>query len=241
MREKQQNWYVNQKKFHFIYKTTCKVNQKYYFGMHSTDNLDDGYIGSGTRLWHSIKKHGRENFSIEILEFLPDRESLKKRETELINEEQLKDPMCMNLTLGGSGGWDAALKKVQETRCNLTSPKFLEYKASGRLKANALKAANHGNRDVHSKRSKAIWVEHLEKMKTASLVGIKAMATEEISEKRKKAYAMIGHQQGEKNSSFGTAWIKHEQHLSKKIKLHELDTYMLQGWSRGRRIITPLD
>lgn len=30
--------------------------------MHSTDNLDDGYVGSGKRLWNSIKKHGKENF-----------------------------------------------------------------------------------------------------------------------------------------------------------------------------------
>lgn len=103
-REKKQNWYTNPRKYHFIYKTTCKVNGKFYYGMHSTDNLDDGYVGSGTRLWHSIKKHGRENFSIEILEFLPDRESLKKREAELITEDLLRDPMCMNLALGGAGG-----------------------------------------------------------------------------------------------------------------------------------------
>jgi group I intron endonuclease len=102
---KKQNWYVNQKKYHFIYKTTCNVNSKYYLGMHSTDNLDDGYIGSGTRLWHSIKKYGRENFSIEILEFLSDRELLKIRELELINAEKLVDPLCMNLRVGGEGGW----------------------------------------------------------------------------------------------------------------------------------------
>lgn len=102
---KKQNWYVNPKKYHFIYKTTCMVNGKYYYGMHSTDDLNDGYVGSGTRLWHSIKKHGRENFSIEILEFCVDRESLKQREAELITEEMLQDPMCMNLAMGGGYQW----------------------------------------------------------------------------------------------------------------------------------------
>jgi hypothetical protein len=72
--------------------------------MHSTNNLEDGYIGSGTYLWHSIKKHGRENFKLEILEFCSDREILKIRETELITEDLLKDPMCMNLKTGGEGG-----------------------------------------------------------------------------------------------------------------------------------------
>jgi hypothetical protein len=55
-------------------------------------------------LIRSIKKYGRENFSIEIIEFLPDRESLKKREAELITEDLLQDQMCMNLVLGGAGG-----------------------------------------------------------------------------------------------------------------------------------------
>ncbi len=100
--KKKNNWYVNQRKFHYIYKTICLINGKFYYGMHSTDDLEDGYIGSGTHLWHSIKKHGRENFKLEILEFCSDRESLRTREREVVNEKLLADPMCMNLTLGGS-------------------------------------------------------------------------------------------------------------------------------------------
>ena len=42
----------------FIYKTTNLINGKYYIGMHSTDNLEDVYIGSGKRLWFSIKNYG---------------------------------------------------------------------------------------------------------------------------------------------------------------------------------------
>jgi len=94
-----------QRKYHFIYKTTNLINSKYYIGMHSTDNLDDGYIGSGTRLWRSIEYYGKENFKVEILEFLPDRLSLKEREHELVNKEKLIDNMCMNLKVGGNGGW----------------------------------------------------------------------------------------------------------------------------------------
>lgn len=93
-----------QHKYHYIYKTTCNVTKRYYIGMHSTSNLNDCYIGSGRRLWLSINKHGKENHSTEILEWLPNRSSLKLREKELVNESLLSDPMCMNLQLGGGGG-----------------------------------------------------------------------------------------------------------------------------------------
>ena len=53
---------ASRRKYHYIYKTTCIINDKFYIGMHSTDNMEDGYIGSGKRLWHSINYHGKENF-----------------------------------------------------------------------------------------------------------------------------------------------------------------------------------
>jgi hypothetical protein len=65
-----------QKKYHYIYKTTCNVNGKYYIGMHSTDNLEDGYMGSGKRLWNSINYHGKETHVKEILEYCKSREEL---------------------------------------------------------------------------------------------------------------------------------------------------------------------
>lgn len=92
-------------KFHYIYKTTCIITNRFYIGMHSTNNLEDGYLGSGKRLWYSINKHGKENHKIEILEFLLNREELKKREKEIVNEELIEDKMCMNLALGGEGGF----------------------------------------------------------------------------------------------------------------------------------------
>lgn len=92
-----------EKKYHFIYKTTNLLNGKYYFGMHSTDDLNDGYLGSGKYLRRSIKKYGKRNFKIEHLEFFSDREMLIEGEKNFINETLLKEPLCMNLREGGSG------------------------------------------------------------------------------------------------------------------------------------------
>jgi hypothetical protein len=49
---------IKSKKFHFIYKTTNLLNNKFYIGMHSTSNLKDGYLGSGTHLRYAIRKYG---------------------------------------------------------------------------------------------------------------------------------------------------------------------------------------
>lgn len=90
---------------HFIYKTTCTITGRYYYGMHSTSTPEDGYIGSGNRLWHSIRKHGKENHIREIIEYLPDRTSLIEREKEIVTSDLIKDAMCMNIVPGGAPQW----------------------------------------------------------------------------------------------------------------------------------------
>lgn len=85
--------------------------------MHSTDNLDDNYIGSGMRLWHSINKYGRENHICEKLEFFDTREKLKQKEIDFVNEDLLKDPMCMNLMKGGEGGFISSKQQAYRSSC----------------------------------------------------------------------------------------------------------------------------
>lgn len=92
------------KKYHFLYKTTNLLNDEFYIGIHSTNNLNDGYLGSGKRVKRSIDKYGKENFNFEILEFFDSRELLVEKEKELVNDELLQDTKCINLKPGGQGG-----------------------------------------------------------------------------------------------------------------------------------------
>jgi group I intron endonuclease len=89
---------------HILYKTTNLINQKFYIGMHSTKNKDDGYLGSGKIVLQAIKKYGRENFKKEILAICESRSQLAALEKTIISESLLKDPLCMNLKVGGEGG-----------------------------------------------------------------------------------------------------------------------------------------
>lgn len=111
-----------EKQYHFIYKTTNIKNNKYYIGMHSTNKLDDNYLGSGKQLWNAINYHGKENFKREILEFCKSRKELKLREIEIVNLNEITKSECMNLRIGGSGSdtinygiTDEVRKKMSES------------------------------------------------------------------------------------------------------------------------------
>lgn len=107
-----------EKKYHVICKTTNTITGRYYIGMHSTDNLDDGYLGSGRRLKYSVKKYGKDNHIVEILEHCLDRSSLIEKEKEIVNHDLIKDEYCMNLHTGGMCGPISNLgsKRSEETK-----------------------------------------------------------------------------------------------------------------------------
>lgn len=112
---------INTAMKHFIYKTTCLVTGKFYLGMHSTENENDGYMGSGKILLRSLKKYGKDQHRFEILEFLSDRQTLQAREREIITEELISDPLCMNLKVGGEGGGEKGVSRSAETRAKMSA------------------------------------------------------------------------------------------------------------------------
>jgi hypothetical protein len=98
------------KRHYLVYKTTNLVNGKIYIGKHETNNLDDGYLGSGKLLKRAIEKYGEENFKREILFECSTREEMNAKEAELVNEDFLKRDDVYNLKQGGEGGWDYVIE-----------------------------------------------------------------------------------------------------------------------------------
>lgn len=94
---------ADKRRYHFVYKTTCTVTGKWYLGMHSTDDLNDGYLGSGTILSRSVKKYGRDAHVMEILFMFETRQEAADKERELITEELRASDVCMNIQRGGQG------------------------------------------------------------------------------------------------------------------------------------------
>lgn len=87
----------------YFYKTENLVNGKYYYGIHRTNNIDDGYLGSGEIISKAIEKYGKELFKKIILEFFDTEEELFACEKRIVDANLIEDPNSYNLALGGIG------------------------------------------------------------------------------------------------------------------------------------------
>lgn len=206
-----------EKKYHYIYKITCNVTNRYYIGMHSTDNLDDGYFGSGKRLWFSINYHGKDNHTKEILEFLPNRLILKEREKEIVNKELITDVLCMNLKEGGEGGFTS-----EEHRT-----KFID----GR---NKTWTKEHRDKKVWLFKNDEKWAKNFGDIMRKNGLGNKSLTGKNHSEeaKEKISKSKKGTGSGKTNSQYGTCWITKNKE-NKKVKKEAVELYLNEGWIKG--------
>ena len=209
---------IKLKKFHFIYKTTNILNNKFYIGMHSTTNLKDGYVGSGTHLRHAIRKYGVANFKFEIIEWCDNREKLIQREKEIITEEYINDVNCYNIKPGGLGGFN---NKEHQFKCS---------QAAG-IKHRERMINDSEYREKCSKKTSESNYRRIQKgeiFKVPDWTGKKHREETKI----KIGAANSIKQKGEANSQFGTRWITNGID-NKKIKKTDL---IPNGWQIGRKI-----
>ena len=107
-------------RYNYFYKIVNNLNSKVYYGVHSTETLNDGYMGSGTLIRRAIKKYGIERFKKIILNFFEDKKSMYAYEKNYLNQDFLKENQkyIYNLKIGGHGGWDKALSVFKEKVAN---------------------------------------------------------------------------------------------------------------------------
>ncbi len=73
----------------------------YYIGVHSTNNIQDEYMGSGSYVCADIQLYGIENFTKEILFDFKTRKEAFIKEAKLITKKEVESKKCYNLILGG--------------------------------------------------------------------------------------------------------------------------------------------
>lgn len=195
------------KKYNFIYKVTNIINGKFYIGKHSTNNLDDGYMGSGLYISRAKKKYGSEFNKIFKREILEDCDSL-----DILNEQEkyyidIDDILCMNIAKGGTGG---------DTYTNNPNLDKIKNKFRGH---------------THSKETK----EKMARSRTGHKNGMYGKNhNKSVKDKISKANKI--NSKGINNPMYGTSykWINNNGNL-KRVKLPEINNYLQMGWKVGRK------
>lgn len=200
--------------YYTVYKITNKIDSKIYIGKHQTNNLDDNYMGSGKLLSRAKQKHGKENFSKEILFVFDNEEDMNAKEAELVNEEFCNRNDTYNLCPGGNGGWGY----VNSTNHNNVSNKRQTGNFGFKLKR--VKAS-----------SKVLSEAQKQRYKNGGTNGFAGKTHTE--ETKKMISKSASNKTGNKNSQFGSCWIT-DGNINKKIKKTEP---VPLGWRKGRVMV----
>ena len=111
---------------YIVYITICTANNKFYIGVHQTENPEvfDGYIGCGVRVsvpnsykksktpfQYAVNKYGVDAFKRITLRVFENKEDAFMLESQLVDEEFIKRPDTYNIKLGGEGGCPEILKR----------------------------------------------------------------------------------------------------------------------------------
>jgi hypothetical protein len=206
-------------KMHYLYKIKNKLNGKIYIGIHSTENIDDGYMGSGKLIVKSIKKYGKDNFTKTILEYCDSRESVIELEKKVVNQKFVDRRDTYNTTIGGSG-INSSWKKSNETIADKlkNDPVWAELR-SRNISLGINKAIKNGKCSTATREFQ--------------LIRNKKSISKESIEKRKLTYARKKHQQGENHALYGKRIVNND--ISWKwVSKEEVENYLESGWKLGK-------
>lgn len=113
-------------RYHTVYRVINKVNNKIYVGVHSTNNLNDNYFGSGKLILMAIKKYGIENFKKEYIFIFDNKEKAYDAEADIVNEQFVSRADTYNMRRGGIGGGGDFVS--HETRQQIATEKKVRYR-----------------------------------------------------------------------------------------------------------------
>lgn len=201
---------------HYVYVIENLVNGKIYIGKHSTNRIDDGYLGSGTAIRAAIKKYGVECFKKTIIKESETEEEALKVEGQIVDEDFVSSKMTYNLIPGGKrGGIPGSDARSRAMKTRWKNPEYRKFMS---------KVSSDANRGKDNGKYLIEYYRHAERKHSEET-------------KRKIGISNSKRQMGSSNSQFGTVWIySPEEKRSMKVKREEFEWYSERGWLKGRKI-----
>ena len=225
-------------KYYYIYKITCTAGHfkgKFYFGKHTTENLDDGYKGSGVLLQKYYKKHPNDYIK-EIISYHKSEKELDKAEYNIIHPH-LYNKMCLNLSEGGNGGKIKGIyKHTEETKRKQSKGQagkeghFKGHKHTEETK----RKQSEASKKLHKTKSIGTYGKHrseeTKKKQSKSMTGKKMPPrTEQWYKKQKDVHEKLKEIMSKKR------WMTKENEKPIYIDLDKVDYYLSIGYHHGRK------
>ena len=241
-------------KYNFVYKITNNINGDYYYGVHSTNNLNDGYLGSGKRINRSINKYGKENFTREIVQFFSRKKCAYSLEAAIVTSELIKDPHCLNLSIGGFGGntyagfTDEQLKEIgakiskankgkkygpftEEHRQNISKSRLGKTSwMKGKHPSDETRQKMRENHKDQSGDKNPMYRKNAEDFMTPEAIKLKRARQ---SKNIKEYYKNPDNRKKCAKGALGKKCINNGQ-VNKLVKPSELELFLNNGWQLGR-------
>ena len=223
-------------KHYLIYQIRNKLNGMIYIGQHQTENVNDGYMGSGILITRAIEKYGLENFEKTNLFECKSEAEMNAKEAEIVNKDFIARDDVYNMAIGGFN-WSSANKRYTKERRSADMKKFFDsmtdderkhyFQLKTKLyyewwnnlsecqKSEFSDKVSNGIKN-HIKKYGALFANHKHSDET----------------KNKISAAKKGKCCGKANSMHGKIWICNDKTHESKTHLSSLP--IPEGWRKGR-------
>ncbi len=225
-------WLIVKKKFNFVYLTINLINGKQYIGDHSTNNLNDNYIGSGVYFLNALNEHGKQNFKYKILEFFDTKEEAFDAQEKYIKKYNTLVPNGYNISPTGGlcvrgchseesrkkcksrgmHGKKHSKETIQNIKNNNKGKHYIKHTKETKEKI----SKNHRKYQSEEAKEKMRKPKSIEHRKHISEGHVGLVASEKAKEKNRQKH--LGKKQSEKTKqkrreSMIKVWIKRKQLL----------------------------
>lgn len=207
--------------FGYIYETMNLINGMKYIGKHKSSKFDKNYKGSGVKLKKAFEEFGKENFSVRIIEEIPDFDNneeglryLSERETNWINicNAVMSNKYYNNSYGSEKEGWSGVNKAIKD---NPNYYKEHHWKYTG----------------TYNPKNRKYSKENIEKFKKNHWKNLGlSVWNKGIKIPKEK---LTDHQKNFGPICKNRIWVN-KNNINKRIKSEELEVYLYQGWNKGR-------
>lgn len=221
--------------FHFVYKTENMINGKIYIGVHSSNNPNDNYLGSGKLITKAIRKYGRNNFRRRILEFFSTREEAFAKEAEIVTKEFCLCEDNYNIDTGGRGNNKTFLtpEELKNKISNTLKGRKIPRDIVEKVRQNTLGRIGINNGTINQRVKKEVLQEYLDR---GWVEGTLYKMRDDLKAKISKANKGV-----KKSDEFRENVGKRKRKSTminngienKMVKGELLEQYLSEGWVRG--------